>query len=357
MSQPLADQAYTTPLTADAKANGKRIPKDKPAKEPKKARKDAAVNGDSQAEQGDKVGSGRRAAQNLAFVEKAVRVSNADKLFIKEEAKCETEKEALLHTEAGMPSIKARRLGDCSVADEDGHLAPIESVVFSQKPLFISGVIYPSQGAVTKETGRRVERFGPLRSFCVDTSGKEASVVVTTDAGSYTVLKPSVAYKKVFSNLAGQSDIFYEVFQALSPQHGGSAFATLEEVVARLARAKATKGFANPREGLLLNGRFVLAQLARVDESTGSKAVKFGETDFAKALSQALADFTYVGAQGQVAANGGIVIRDPAEMKVQAVFEGKGKGRAEPEADAQMEADAELARQLQAKIDAEMRSK
>lgn len=67
------------------------------------------------------------------------------------------------------------------------------------------------------------------------------------------------------------------------------------------------------------------------------------------------ASFKYVGSQK---ANGGIVIRDmEAEgAATAAAVVGKGKGKV-GEADRQLEADEDLARQLQAKMDAEMRAK
>ena len=52
-----------------------------------------------------------------------------------------------------------------------------------------------------------------------------------------------------------------QVFQALSPAHGGSAQTSVAEVVAKLTRAKAGRSYASPREALLLNSNFVIAQL------------------------------------------------------------------------------------------------
>jgi len=66
-----------------------------------------------------------------------------------------------------------------------------------------------------------------------------------------------------------------------------------------------------------------------------------------------------VGSQKAQANGGGIVIRDMeagASGPNPAAVSGKGKGKVGEE-DKQMEADEELARQLQAKIDAEMRAK
>jgi len=52
----------------------------------------------------------------------------------------------------------------------------------------------------------------------------------------------------------------------VEPLLGGSATATLDEVVQRLARAKTVahvcREYGSAREALLLNGRFVLEQLA-----------------------------------------------------------------------------------------------
>ena len=73
---------------------------------------------------------------------------------------------------------------------------------------------------------------------------------------------------------------------ALSPQLGGSAFASLEEVVARLARAKVCAAYPTAREGLLVNARFLLGQLEKLDLASGHKALKFLETDFGRSLQK-----------------------------------------------------------------------
>lgn len=64
--------------------------------------------------------------------------------------------------------------------------------------------------------------------------------------------------------------------QALDPEFGGSPATGLDAVVAKLARAKAGKGYASAREALLLNGRFVLGQLAAHEarKSGGTAAAK-----------------------------------------------------------------------------------
>lgn len=283
---------------------------------------------------------------------------------IKDVAKCDSEIDALLETTAGMPSVKTRRVGDFIVVDEAGVPEPIEALQFSQKELFLSGVIYPAQGPTNKTTGRRVERLGPLRSFSLDCSGKTAAVALHTEAAGYVTLRPAATYKKIFANLAGQADIAHEVVQALLPQHGGNLDSTLEEILARLARTKCVKGFSTPREGLLLNGNFVLAQLAKVAtpaSGAGKHAASvLGETPFAKSLAEAVKDFKYVGAQGSVGANKGIVIRDPKEKaaaEAEAAKQAATQQSSDGVSDAQMAADEDFARQLQAKMDVEARGR
>lgn len=362
--------AGTKKTSAKRGSNGKQA-KDskKPRKAPEANDHDATIDAASQ----DKVGSGRQAAQNLTFQEKLVRLDHKDdKLVIKEEIKCKTEKEALLETEAAMPSIKVRRLNDFAITDGKGNHEPIENLQFSAahdistsngstiaSDLYISGVIFPAEGTINKAMGRRVEKIGPLTSFSIDvSSGTSAIVQLTTIAATYSLLRPATSYKKHFSNLSGQAEIFYEIHQALDSHGGGSAFATLEEVIARLARSKATKGFATPREGLLLNGKFVLNQLARLDEKSGGKAVKFAETEFFKALSKAVQEYKYVGAQGySLVGNSGIVIRDVESIESGKALEKKANGGIKGEDAEMVDADEEFARQLQAKMDAEARGR
>jgi DNA (cytosine-5)-methyltransferase 1 len=337
-SFPLPSPAAKPVKRASAKAAAK-----PPAKKPRAEEAEADIT----------VGSGRQAAQNISFKASRVKLeSKADRLEVKEEATADTEKEALQETEAGAPSIKTRRLGDFSVVDAAGIAEPVENVGLLDKDLFLSGVIYPKDGTITKDTGRRVAKFGPLRSFAVDLSDAKAGPVVmlSTDAASYACIRPSNAFKKLFARLAEQVEVLAEVHQALTPALGGSAQVTVEEVIARLARSKAAKSYATPREGLMLNAKFVLSQLECLDGETGAKSLKYAETEFAQALDAAAKDYKYVGSQHMRQTNGGIVIArdEPAGGK-----EGKGgkEGVEEPPADPQMEADEEFARRLQAQID------
>lgn len=356
-------------MAGGKKGSAKREAGDKPAaKGPKKAKKtpppvEAAPAGDVEmaeaAGEPAVVGSGRQAAQNISFKDKRVQLqSKEDLVAIKEEARCDSEADALKETEAGAGwSNKQRRLGDFSVADEAGIAAPVEGVEYTKSQLFLTGVVYPKEGPTNKETGRRVEKFGPLESFSLDFSDKKGvQVIASTKEGQYLLTKPATAYKKVYAPLAEKAAIAFEIHNALSPQLGGSAFASLEEIVARLARAKVCKGYPSAREGLLVNARFLLAQFEKLDAASGHKALKFLETDFGKSLAKEAKDYKYVGLQK---ANGGIVIRDVEAEAAAAAAKGKGKGKAAVggEEDRQMEADEEFARQLQAKMDAETRAK
>lgn len=325
-------------------AGNKRIPGPKSSETPtiKKPRKQAV-----KAASEPIVGSGRQAAQNLNFQEKSVRMhSKNDRLAIKEEARCDSELSALVDTDAGMPSVKVRRLGDFTITNANDQMEPIENVSFGDKGVFISGMIYPREGPVTKDTGRRLEKFGPLRSFSVDLNGKTASITLHTDMASYVAMKPSSLYKRILENLSGQADVLFEVFCALSPSKGGSINATFEEVIAHLARSKAVRGYSTPREGLLVNGKFIMAQLKHLDQSRPSHSMPlYSETPFAKSLSEALSSFKYVGSQALQAQQGGISIKDSRSRR--------SSDRGVSEADAQMAADEDLARRLQAKMDAQ----
>jgi hypothetical protein len=243
------------------------------------------------------------------------------------------------------PAAPTRRLGDFSVADEAGSAEPLECIVYSKRPLFISGVVYPRHGHADKDTGRRLERFGPLRSFSLDLAGKEAGVVVTTAAASYTLIRPSTAYRKHFEHLAGQAALTMEVHRVLSPAHGGTTAATLEEVVARLARTKVVKGYSTAREGLLVNGKFVLTHLAATG-TTGAPAPRREAAGFAAALEAAVQESR---CEGAPRGGGG----NPEETDTAHDGRAADRGKAPATDGGQMDADEQFARQLQAKIDNE----
>jgi hypothetical protein len=76
--------------------------------------------------------------------------------------------------------------------------------------------------------------------------------------------------------------------QAVDPACGGNAAATFDEVVSRLARQKAVyKGYSSAREALLLNGRFILQQLAAADAARRGVAAGTKEKDKGKGAAGA----------------------------------------------------------------------
>lgn len=46
-----------------------------------------------------------------------------------------------------------------------------------------AGVMYPAEGPTNKQTGRRVDKFGPLKGFKLDLSGKAAQVGLPQGGG------------------------------------------------------------------------------------------------------------------------------------------------------------------------------
>lgn len=64
-----------------------------------------------------------------------------------------------------------------------------------------------------------------------------------------------------------------QVSQALSTALGGNPEVSVAEVVAKLTRAKVGRTYASPREALLLNAKFVIAQLQA--SGSGSAAAPF----------------------------------------------------------------------------------
>ena len=61
---------------------------------------------------------------------------------------------------------------------------------------------------------------------------------VKTAAAQYMISRPASSYRKLFAHLTEQADIAVEVQRALLPSLGGSAGASFDEVIARMARAK-----------------------------------------------------------------------------------------------------------------------
>jgi hypothetical protein len=80
---------------------------------------------------------------------------------------------------------------------------------------------------------------------------------------------------------------------------GGNAAATFDEVVSRLARVKAVyKGYGSAREAVLLNGRFILQQLAAADDAR--RGVTASSKDKGKSAAGASEWAFYKGLEAEV---------------------------------------------------------
>ena len=61
---------------------------------------------------------------------------------------------------------------------------------------------------------------------------------VKTAAAQYMISRPASSYRKLFAHLTEQADIAVEVQRALLPSLGGSAGASFDGVIARMAPRK-----------------------------------------------------------------------------------------------------------------------
>ncbi|KAF8055388.1 MET1B [Scenedesmus sp. PABB004] len=320
---------------------------------------DAPASDDGEAAAGDApargaVGSGRQAAQAVkSYKDGGVgdRERPSDKVTATEEPGAAGEAEALKETQTAR-SGTTRRLVRFTVVDAAGEAQPLDRMDLLQGPLKITGAIYPDEGPLNKPDGRLlVEPFGPVTSWHVLYAKDGPTPVAVTGLGSYKLSKPAQPYRKFFASLTEQTTLAWHVVQAVDPDLGGSAAASLDAVVAKLARAKAGKGYATAREALLLNGAFVLAQLAAHEarraggaSAKGKGAASFGSGPFVAELKAELAKGPV---QVGLVSGNAITIRDVGAEGAAAQAKGGEEG------DAVVRADEELARRLQAKMDAQ----
>lgn len=292
-----------------------------------------------------KIGSGRRAAQNHDFDESKIYKKNefVEKMAVIREKKCKKEQDALEETSAAAAvpgsavQVERRRIHDFAVVDSKENGEPLESLAFlrqKKKSVFLSGVVYPISGPLSKSAGRRVTKpFGPVTGYSVDLV--RGNIIVKTSRAEYVLLKPTAAYKKWFDNLAGQVAIASEVYQSISTAKGGIQSIGMDHVITHLARCKVTKEFSSPREGLLINGAFILDQLGRADPAIES-------SQFFKELSAETASYVYL---CDARTDGIRIKRDDTDR------EDRRSGRVPR--NSQEAADQLYAMQLQAKIDKE----
>lgn len=279
-------------------------------------------------------GSGRRAAQNHDFDESKMHSCDGfgGKMKVVVEKECKNELQALEET-GGVEGKEVRRIHDFCIVDAKGHAEPLESLEFMQKrkkKVMLSGVVYPEKGVMEKAVGRRVAKpFGPVTGYKVVLSEGERAIVVCTGRAEYRVVKAAAVYKKWFENLDGQAAIAHQVYHAVKTI--GMETVRLDHVIAHLARCKVTKDFSSPREGLLINGSFVLDQLKMVDERIAS-------CGFYAELKEEVSRYMYKGRFASEDSTGIVIQKEGSDSVV----------------DAQEIADQQYAMQLQAKMDREI---
>eukprot|EP00879_Flechtneria_rotunda_P032023 GHRR01035170.1.p1 GENE.GHRR01035170.1~~GHRR01035170.1.p1 ORF type:complete len:411 (+),score=190.01 GHRR01035170.1:418-1650(+) len=316
------------------------------------------------------IGSGRRAAQGKQYQEKdQFRTSKSDRVMQESEKKVGTEAKALQETAKATAGSK-RRLLQFSTVDDKGDLQPLDRMELLQGALRLTGAIYPGEGPMNKAEGRLLAKpFGPITSWHVQYISSGPTAVACTAEGSYLLSKPATSYKKMCAALEEQMNLTWHVLQALDASFGGSPSASLDAVVAKLARAKAAKGYSSAREALLLNGRFVLAQIAAHetrkagpaaaaagDKSKGKAAAELTSGPFCSELQAELAKGSVQ--VGIVSANA-ITIREVSAHAAAgssapaAAADAGSSGSQAGDENALMAADEDMARRLQAKMDAE----
>ncbi|KAK9800313.1 hypothetical protein WJX73_000556, partial [Symbiochloris irregularis] len=335
-------QSLQGPMPSGAKTDGVKSQTKKRQSQPegKNPRKKAARVGAE-----EDAGPARKGTRQVNYKEDGRGVSLGKACTVKAEsvpeASSEQEAHALLAGEG--PTSRLHRLGEFQLHDRAGEGQPLERLDHMSEPLLISGTVFRAEGPTTKAKGQAVRSFGPVTGWRLklDEASGNSQILLTTEAAEYTCLRPAATYKAVFEPLQQQAAIFAQIIQGLSPQLGGDAKASLDEVAARLARAKVGKAYAGPREALAMNGAFVIGQLELWD---GTKGTKLTASPFAESLRQ---EVEAVGAWRAQDPGAGITIRDPGSNPPAPAATGPGSA----EGDAGMQADLDMARRLQAQLD------
>ena len=73
-------------------------------------------------------------------------------------------------------------------------------------------------------------------------SSLSSQVQIKTSLALYELSRPVQKYRKSYSDLLEQLEISRAVYSTLSPEAGGSITATLDDVVAKMARTKVGPG-------------------------------------------------------------------------------------------------------------------
>ncbi|BDA51554.1 DNA (cytosine-5)-methyltransferase 1B [Coccomyxa sp. Obi] len=335
-AQGSGDQKLGTAPLGTKKANGEKQ-RGKRARQTKEPAQGQQLKEEDESAPRQSIGSGRQVAQGAKVYRESGRLQeqNDDKIVMKEDVVAANEADALERLKAADAS-GPYRLVDFVVVDNKDEQQPLELHGISNESLLLSGTLLPKTGKQAGQQGVKLSKFGPIQSWSVKQTGDSYQICVKTNLAEYVAAKPAASFKKMFGHLMEQTDISFEVQRALVPSLGGDPATTLDEVVARLARAKVGKAYAGPREALRLTGKFVLNQLLCGADS----ATQLATSPFVTALRQEMADVSSRAERGN-----GITIREAGDEAM--------PDAADAEVDAKLAADIDYARQLQAKLDAE----
>jgi len=197
---------------------------------------------------------------------------------------------------------------------KDESMAHVEMIEFAPQPPVLSGAVYPAEGPLEVELGRRVERFGPVTGWSLATkTGGSMHVVLTTKKARYICVKPAMAYRKTFQTALDTAAITGELCRLLNPRQGkGATHDKFDTVVAAVNRAKVAKmSLTGHMRHIVLAGHTIIQQLRVIDSvvraSTG-KTVE--ELPFVQGLRERMRqEFSTAAVKSENGA-GGLAIKD-----------------------------------------------
>lgn len=283
----------------------------------------------------------RRSAAPASFKEERIDLGEryAKVRVIKEENVAD-ENEAVLATskESSTSSgeLPQRRLLDFQFQTQEGKAQSLDAL--GREPLFISALVVPFTGPLDKKHGVRCEGFGAISSWKLGGLGGSfgAGVWVFTQTGAYLCAKPAGSYKRLFTPFEEMGELCAELYRGLAKAEGGDPEASLDELLAKVARETSGKtGRRLTRDAFLKHGVALFEQLVKLDK----KDTKGKGTELLWEAMPALVSLKEQAERREADAgmpsvnvNGGIVIKE----------------REEGAAPAELTEDEKLARKLQA---------
>jgi hypothetical protein len=147
-----------------------------------------------------------------------------------------------------------------------------DTSIFPNSTYLSAGIIHPAVGKIERTAGRKVtSRFGPVKSWTVDYSKKDPDIVVVTSLATYTLLKPSIEYRPLFSDLVEQAAICSAIVTTLkSARRDALEDMSFDAVLAAMGRARAVTGYRSIRDAVSLNRSFILGQISPMQAALGN---------------------------------------------------------------------------------------